>query len=181
MSKYAHTLPWQRSSEWSEVRYIYTHTLTSQVAPNTHPWRLCQPHTAQCPSLFTASLQRIESDGLLWEHVSALNGDYENTNLLLCSDLPISVGSRGNEQSFIMRTVSDLIDVRHSGTLQTDGYTAMNSEHTYIHTYVRTYITLRWSGGIAGHIGRFLWQFSDICIHWCTSIQHICMHLYKCI
>ena len=86
------------------------------------------------------SLQCIEFDGLLWEHVSTLNGDYENTNLLLCSDLPISVGSRGNEQSFIMRTVSDLIDVRHSGTLQTDGYTAMNSEHTYIHTYIRTYV-----------------------------------------
>ncbi len=65
--------------------------------------------------------------------MSTLNGKYENTNLLLCSDLPISVGSRGNEQSFIMRTVSDLIDVRHSGTLQIDGHRAVNNEHTYIH------------------------------------------------
>ena len=79
------------------------------------------------------SLQCFEFDGLVWEHVSALNGNYENTNLLLCSDLPISVGSRGNEQSFIMRTVSDLIDVRHSGTLQIDGHRVVNNEHTHIH------------------------------------------------
>ena len=34
---------------------------------------------------------------------------------------PISVGNRGNEQSFMATTVSDLIIVRHSGTLCTQG------------------------------------------------------------
>ena len=50
---------------------------------------------------------------------------------MLDADLPISVGSRGNEQSFIMRTVSDLILVKHSGTLQAEGVNN-NIVHMYI-------------------------------------------------